>query len=147
MKVSEIFEYAKVGDYVYVVKPIFIRWSTMRFENTKIVYGTYVVDEPPATTFWNNTDCSLTAVNLPTGTKKFSTSLSVYGPTNLYECFLTPEEAEVWKIIELQNLEQKVEEYIEQLNKKTQNTIKKLKNKEKLEAYLEKYPEAILKVI
>jgi hypothetical protein len=146
MNVGDIVNKANPGDEVFVVQPMIVRWGSMRFENTAIVQATYVVGDDPDNGLWgNNRTHHLKAKELPTGTKKFPQR--IYTNDHDFQCFFTREEAEVWKIIELQDLEQKVEDHIIELKKKTQKKIKTLKRKEKLDEYLEKYPEKFIKVL
>lgn len=145
---KEIINKASVGDKVYVVKQTVIRWNTMRFENTNIIYGTYIVEERlhknhNGTTIINR---YLSSIDLPKGTKTYSSVISER-ITDEYQCFFTPEEAEIWKVVELQDLEKKVEDHIEKMRLKTIAKIKKLKQKEKLALYLDKYPDQVIKVL
>ena len=56
-------------------------------------------------------------------------------------------DAEVYKVLEFQTLEDKVDAYIDQLKEKTAKKLKKLKHQEKLEDYILKYPESFIKVM
>ena len=146
MKVHEMLEKTSIGDEVFVVHPMTIRWNSMRFENTSIVYATYVVEQRSDGGLWgSNLENWLVAVNMPAGTKKYPQRILMDDPT--FQCFKTPQEAEIWKVIELQGLEKQVEEHVVSLLMKTQNKIDKLKAAENLEAYFDKYPETFLKVI
>ena len=138
-----------VGSEVYVVKPILIRWSSMRFENTNIIFATYILEEKIRKNFLNGNDCifhQLKSIEKPKGTLNYPDIIYSNGSSN-FKFFLTKEEAEIWKVIELQSLENQVEEYIKEMRKKTLKKIKSLKRKEKLNSYLEKYPEKVLKVL
>lgn len=147
MNVRDIVDKNAIGTHIYVVKPMRISWGSMRFENTNIVYATYVVVESGGTPgLWGtNVSPILKPVDLPEGTKKFPTFLN--RNDDEYQCFLTPEEAEIWKVIELQDLEDKVVKHIELMKDKTKRKIKKLKQKERLDDYFQKYPEKFLKVM
>lgn len=145
MRASDIIEKSNLGDTVYVVKPMLIRWNSMRFEHTSIVCAKYVVVLPKDVGFWGNTDNMLKAIDLPDGTKNYPSYIS--SSDKEYQCFYTPEEAEVWKVLELQDLEHQVDEHIATLKEKTKKKIKQLKQKEKFDEYLEKYPDKFLKVM
>jgi hypothetical protein len=143
VKISDAVEKYEDGKILYVVKEIDIRWDTMRFLNTTITPAKYVVDSEGAT-LWAPVK-HLRKIDSPKGTGLYSDKLS--STDTQYRCFQTPKEAEVWKVIELQNLETKVDEHLEEMKKKTKNKIKKLKQKEQFDDYLEKYPEEFLKVM
>ncbi len=146
MKVRDIIDKTSVGDEVFVVRPMNIQWKSMRFENTSIVYAKYVVSEDITPGLWGtNAKNILKAIYLPEGTKQYPPYLR---SDNIeYQCFKTKEEAEVWKVIELQQLEKQVEQHIQELLEKTQKKIKKIKIEENFDKYFEKYPEKFLKVM
>lgn len=139
MLISEMLKKVSVGDEVYVLKPLNIKWKTMRFESTNILFATYVVEQHRVT------GLCLQAKHRPKGMLSFPTTMT--GLYSEYQCFFTQEEAEVWKVVELQSLEDKVERHIAEMREKTLNKLKKLKQKEKLEHYLQKYPEHFIKVL
>lgn len=143
MRISDALDKFDDGQTLYVVKEIDIRWDTMRFLNTTITPATYAITIS-GSTLWDSRKV-LTKVNLPSGTGQYSDKLT--SSATKYRCFKTQKEAEVWKIIELHQLEDKVEKHIDDMKKKTKNKIKKLHQKEKFDEYLEKYPEEFLKVI
>lgn len=146
MKVIEMLSKTSIGDEVFVVQPMIVRWESMRFENTNIVYARYVVSERTNGGLWGtNAENWLVAVDMPEGTKKYPQHILMDDP--VFQCFKTPEEAEIWKVIELQGLEKKVDDHIVALREKTQKKITKLKATENLEKYFTKYPETFLKVI
>jgi hypothetical protein len=146
MKVRDILDRVDVGTEIFVVKPVVIRWESMRFDYTKIVFAKYVVVENTSTGLWGtNSENFLKVVDMPEGTKQYTPNIM---SNNIdYNCFLTKEEAEVWKVIELHNLEKVVDDHIKTLREKTQKKIKKIKVDECFETYLEKYPDAFLKVM
>lgn len=146
MRVSEIIDKVSSGDLVYVVSPMNIRWNSMRFEQTSIVYATYVVVESESVDLWGNHRTTyLKIVDSPVGTKNYPRTLS--NGHDEYQCFKTKEEAEIWKIIELQDLEKRVNHHIELIKEKTSKKIKSLKRKERFDEYMEKYPDKFLKVL
>ena len=146
MKVSEILDKTSIGDEVYVIRPIIIRWNSMRFENTSITYARYHVVEESNPSLWGSNASNMLKVSyLPMGTKQYPVQLC---RDNLeFQCFKTKEEAEVWKVLELQRLESHVEKYIAEMLEKTKKKIKKIKVEESFDEYMEKYPEMILKVL
>lgn len=140
MQVSEILNY-DFGTEVYVVKKIDIKWNTMRFYNTDIKPTKYIVAESKDQSFFTPPKIlkkEELGNNHPTELKMYDTD---------YESFLSEKEAEIWKIVELQGLDDLVNEHIESLKQKTENKLKKLKKSLKLDEYIEKYPETVLKVI
>jgi len=143
LKISEAVDKYEDGKILYVVKEIDIRWDTMRFLNTTITPAKYVVDSE-GTTLWAPIK-HLVKIESPDGTGQYSSKIG--SKDTSYRCFQTEKEAEVWKVIELQNLEEKVDEHLEEMKKKTKNKIKKMKQKEQFEDYLDKYPEEFLKVM
>lgn len=145
MLLRDIIDDVPVGTIVYVIKQITVQWESMRFDNTGIICGEYIVTERETQNLWSTNDNYLKAVNLPRGTKQYVTNL--FSTNNEYHCFLTREEAEVWKVLELKQLEDRVETYIKTLKEKTEKKIKKIKIEANFEEYLEKYPEVFLKVI
>lgn len=146
MLVRDILDRVQVGDVVFVVKPIKIRWESMRFDNTNIIFATYTVKNQLSLGLWGtNSSNYLTVTDCPAGTKQYMTN--IFSNNNEYQCFLTREEAEVWKVLELQNLESMVDDHIKTLREKTQKKIKKIKLDEHFESYLEKYPDTFLKVM
>lgn len=146
MLVRDILDKVSIGDEVFVVKPIKIRWESMRFDHTNIIYAKYVVIEQMTPGLWGtNSTNFLRVVDMPSGTKQYVTN--IFSNNTEYRCFLTKEEAEVWKVLELQNLESIVDEHIKTLREKTQKKIKKIKLEEQFESYLEKYPDTFLKVM
>jgi len=142
MLAKKILKNAHIDDMIYVVKPIIIRWNSLRFDNANIIYATYIVEQAQNGVLENK---CLKFITRPTGTKNYDREIN--NNNSEYQCFLTPEEAEVWKVLELQEIEDKVENYISTLREKTLNKIKKIKQKEKLSEYLEKYPSVFLKVL
>lgn len=145
MLLRDIIDDVPVGTIVYVIKQITVQWESMRFDNTGIICGEYIVTERETQNLWSTNDNYLKAVNLPRGTKQYVTNL--FSTNNEYQCFLTREEAEVWKVLELKQLEERVDSYIKLLKEKTEKKIKKIKIEANFEEYLEKYPEVFLKVI
>ena len=143
MKISDALDKYEDGKVLYVVKEIDIRWDTMRFLNTSITPAKYVVSSE-GTTLWAPVK-SLRQIEAPKGTKNYLGKLDTKNVE--YRCFQTEKEAEVWKVIELQSLEETVDEHLAEMRKKTKAKIKKLKQKEQFEDYLEKYPEEFLKVM
>lgn len=148
MLVREIIDKASYGDKIYVIKPITIRWSSMRFENTNIVYATYILNEQEHMSPYggNTIHRSLKSIDQPKGTKTFPTVITTTMSTD-FQCFFTPEEAEIKKILELKDLEKNVEDYINELRQKTVNKVLQLKQNERLTEYLTKYPEHFIKVL
>lgn len=146
MTVNEALDKFPSNTKLYVIKTLNIRWNAMRFENTSIVSAEYIVLESENTALWgSNKSNILSATNLPEGTKNFLSTIDRFSKG--YVCFTSKEEAEVWKILELQNMNSLVDDYIIQLKRKTDLKIKKLKHQEKLDEYLIKYPEVFLKVM
>ena len=145
MLLKDLIDDVPVGTIVYVIKHIVVQWESMRFDNTGIICGEYIVTERETQNLWSTNDNYLKAVNLPRGTKQYVTNL--FSTNNEYNCFLTREEAEVWKVLELKQLEERVDAYIKTLKEKTEKKIKKIKIEANFEEYLEKYPEVFLKVI
>jgi len=148
MLAADLLQRASIGDKVYVVKPMEIRWKTMRFESTNIIYGTYVVAEVNNNGLWSGQPqlkMCLKATHLPKGTLSYPKSIMNF--EKYFQCFFSTKEAEIWKVVELQSLEAKVEAHIEEMRRKTLTKLKKLKQKEKLEHYLQKYPEQFIKVL
>lgn len=143
MKLTDALDKYEDGRILYVVKEIDIRWDSMRFLNTTITPAKYVVDSE-GTTLWAPVK-NLRKIDSPAGTGSYSSKLTA--SDKQYRCFLTEKEAEVWKVIELQGLEEKVDKHIEDMKIKTKKKIKKIHQAEQFEEYLEKYPEQFLKVI
>ena len=143
MTISTALDKYEDGKILYVVKEIDIRYDTMRFLNTTIQPAKYVVDSE-GTTLWAPVK-HLIKLDSPDGTGQYLPKLS---STDIqYRCFQTEREAEVWKVLELQGLSEKVDKHINEMRSKTLKKIKKIHQAEKFEYYLEKYPEEFLKVM
>ena len=127
----------------FVIKEIDIRWGSIRFYNTTIEPATYVVAPTPDPTFYG-VNKQLIKVASPDGTGLYPQNFSV---DKTLHCFLSAKEAEVWKVLELQGLDDIVEQHMEQLKLKTTKKLKTLKKKIKIDEYIEKYPEELLKVL
>jgi uncharacterized protein (DUF885 family) len=87
---------------------------------------------------------ALVRMYTPDGTKKYH---EFFKSDKTYHCFLTKEEAIAWKLVELNNLEQVVEDHLEMLKVKTKKKLSALKKKIKFDEYLKKYPDQVLKVV
>lgn len=145
MLASEILEKTKIGDKIFVIKPIEINWKNIRFSNTSITYAEYIVSDSVDVGFWSNSFNILKCIHTNEGTKNYPNFITNKDLT--YQCFFTAKDAEVYKVLEFQTLEDKVDAYIEQLKEKTAKKLKKLKHTEKLEDYILKYPESFIKVM
>ena len=145
MLASEILEKTKIGDKIFVIKPIEINWKNIRFSNTSITYAEYIISTSVDVGFWSNNSNVLKCIQTNEGTKNYPDIIT--SNNTLYQCFFTAKDAEVYKVLELQTLEDKVLAYIEQLKEKTAKKLKKLKHQEKLEDYILKYPESFIKVM
>lgn len=146
MNLAEILNVSEIDDIVYVVKTIKINWTHMIFNSTKVVVAEYKVEPFNDPSLWGaHRSNHLVYSKLPEGTKNYPSYFNI--DHNEYQFFKTQKEAEIWKILELQDLENKVNEYITKLQEKTNKKIKSLKKSEQLDEYIEKYPEIILKVI
>lgn len=139
MLAGNIIEQSSIGDTVYVVAPVTIRCKTLSFRNTKLIQGIYTVFETA------QASKHLQSVTLPPGTKLFEARILT---TDMYyQCFSTVEEAEVWKLIELQTLDAQVEEHLKNQATRAARLLKKVAQKKKYAQYLAKYPELFLKVL
>ncbi len=135
-----------VGTELFVIKEMVIRWNTMRFDNSNVVCGKYVVIELDNSSLWGSNKVSiLKAVDLPKGTKNYPKNLHSF--LKEFHCFTSKTDAEVWKILELQDLEQKVNNHITLLKEKTLKKIKNIKQNKKFDNYIEKYPEVFLRIV
>lgn len=143
MKIVDALDKFADGTILYIVKEIDIRWDTMRILNTTIVPAKYVVDSEE-TSLWAPVK-HLKRLELPKGTGHYIDK--IYSSNKEYRCFQTETEAEVWKVIELQGLDNKVDDYIETMKHKVKKKIKSIKQHEQFDNYLTKYPEQFLKVI
>lgn len=147
MTISEAVDKFPIGTIVYVIKELNVKWATMRFENTNIVCVEYMVSSPErySALFGTHATNVLSTDRFPRGAGNYNRYLE--RGTKGYLAFKTREEAEIYKILELTKIEEKVNEYIDTLKKKSENKIKQIKKIEKLSEYLEKYPEVFLKVM
>ncbi len=143
MTVSQAISNYDIGTKFYVIKEIDIRWGSIRFYNTGITPATYV-SYPAAELSLYGDNTQLIKVDSPQGTKNY--------PDNFFKdeslhCFLTAKEAEVWKVVELQGLDDMVAEHLVELEKKTTKKLKDLKKKINIQDYIDKYPDELLKVL
>jgi len=141
--VDKILKKSDLGDTIYVVKPITIRWQTPSFDNTNVVCAKYTVVEQ-ILSFWNKPEKILAAYDLPRGTKRFNKC--IYNYDRFYQCFFSAEEAEIWKIMELQQFETMVNQHIEIIKTHANKKIKKIKQ-QKFNERIEKFPETVLKIM
>lgn len=144
MTVSDVLKKYPIDTKIFVIKKIKIHWSSIRFDNTNITPATFVIAYDQNQSFFNSLTI-LKLIDSPLGTKSYHTRLT--GHADEYECFKTQEEAEIWKIMELQTLEQLVNDHIDSIKIKTEKKLKAIKTKEKLDEYIQKYPDLVLKVM
>lgn len=122
------------GSSIYAVIKVDIKWASMRFYNTAIDVARYSIVHDK---------CLI----LENGSSKFLNRIDHTNSAANMEFFTTLEEAECFKILELNEIEKKVDEHISDLRSKTLRKLKKLKEKEKLDEYIQKYPHHMLKVV
>lgn len=147
MTITETVDKFPIGTIVYVIKELNVKWATMRFENTTIICVEYIVSSPErySALFGTHATNVLSTDNFPKGAGNYHRYIE--RGTKGYLAFKTREEAEIYKILELETIQEKVDDYIETLKKKSENKIKQIKKIEKLSEYLDKYPEVFLKVM
>ena len=87
MLASEILEKTKIGDKIFVIKPIEINWKNIRFSNTSIAYAEYMISASVDVGFWSNNSNVLKCIQTNEGTKNY---LNIITSNNtLYQCFFT----------------------------------------------------------
>lgn len=139
MRCTKIFDNLQIGDELFATKSIDIKWGSMRFYNAHIEPVTYTV----------RNDKKLDISYRPKGVGGFPTPIDQRIYTNLSNLYLfsTKEEAEIWKLLEWNNIEERANEHFEEQRKKIHTKIKKIKHTEKLNDYIEKYPDKLIKVM
>lgn len=144
MTVSETLEKYPLDFEIYVIKKMKIHWNSIRFDNTSVEPAKFIIAPKSVQTFY-----SMNTILLNSDTSKYNNYNKWIDEKNdsEYECFLTAEEAEIWKILELQELDTLVNTHIESIKKKAEKKIKSIKAKQNLDEYIQKYPELILKVM
>jgi hypothetical protein len=150
MELYNALETMNVGDFVFVAceTTMYFDLDVIRFDNIKETsVAKYMID-----TDKNNNDPLLrerlvfVKNDNRKETKKFPKILD-WEYEEKYFCFLTEEEAIVWKLLHIQEIQQKVmnslKTTVESMNKK----FKRLNIQKKIQNYSDKYPEHFLKNI
>jgi len=133
----------EIGTKLYVFSEVDIRWESIRFYNTGLEPSVYIIDWYNEPNFYSSS-LQLIRIYAPDGAKRMHKNFSV---DEKYHCFLTREEAEAWKIVELNGLEERIESHLETLKIKTKKKLSSIKKKIKFDEYVEKFPSEVLKVI